>query len=255
MRHRGLIVVAALVLGLIAALLAAQYLKSASARLAREAEPIEVLVAAKAASRGASAEELARSKTLEVRAIPRRYVAEDAVSSLSAIEGQVLAVDVSPGEQITRAKFAYAAQAGIAYSIPDGLVAVSIPADDVTCVSGSLKPGDTVMVLATFDPGTDGKQPETRVLLPKAKVLAVNGRIVTTDEQEQQTGRGIASSSQSRSGTVPTVTLALAPADVVKLVFAEEQGSVWLSLLPPTTTELPSTSGRTLKNIFQQEAP
>lgn len=252
MRHRGLIVGAAVVLGVIAAILAAQYLRSASARLAREAEPVEVLVAVKAASRGASAEELVRSKALETRAIPRRYVAEGAVSSLAAIEGQVLAVDVSAGEQITRSKFAYATQAGIAYSIPEGLVAVSIPADDVTCVSGSLKPGDTVMVVATFDPGPDGKQPETRVLLPKAKVLAVNGRLVPEQAEEQQSGRGLAGqSSRSGSGTVPTVTLALAPADVVKLVFAEEQGSVWLSLLPPTTTDVPTVSGRTLKSIFQ----
>jgi len=107
------------------------------------------------------------------------------------------------------------------------------------------------MVLATFDPGPDGKQPETRVLLPKAKVLAVNGRLVPEQTEEKQTGRGLASSSRGGSGTVPTVTLALAPADVVKLVFAEEQGSVWLSLLPPTTTDVPAVSGRTLKSIFQ----
>lgn len=252
MRHRGLILAAAVVLGVIAAILAAQYLKSASARLAREAEPVEVLVAVKAAPRGASAEELARSKALETRAIPRRYVAEGAVSSLAAIEGQVLAVDVGAGEQITRSKFAYATEAGIAYSIPEGLVAVSIPADDVTCVSGSLKPGDTVMVVATFDPGPDGKQPETRVLLPKAKVLAVNGRLVPEQAGQQQAGRGLASSSErGGSGAVPTVTLALTPADVVKLVFAQEQGSVWLSLLPPTATEAPAASGRTLNNIFQ----
>jgi hypothetical protein len=47
------------------------------------------------------------------------------------------------------------------------------------------------------------------------------------------------------------VTLALAPADVVKLVFAEEQGSVWLSLLPPTATEAPTAAGRTIKTIFE----
>ncbi|MCX8007232.1 MAG: Flp pilus assembly protein CpaB [Coriobacteriia bacterium] len=251
MRHRGLILAAAVVLGISAALLAAQYLRSASSRLAREAEPVEVLVAVKAAARGASAEELVRSKAIETRAVPRQYVAENAVSSLAAIEGQVLAVDVSAGEQITRAKFAYPSQAGIAYSIPEGLVAVSIPADDVKCVSGSLKPGDTVMVLATFDPGPDGKQPETRILLPKAKVLAVNGQLVQTQE-EKQASRGLASTaSNGRSGTVPTVTLALSPADVVKLVFAEEQGSVWLSLLPPTATQAPAVSGRTLKSIFE----
>jgi pilus assembly protein CpaB len=254
MRHRGLVLAAAIVLGVIAAVLAAQYLRGAAARLTSEAEPVEVLVATKPAARGATAEELAKSAVLETRSIPRQYVAENAVSSLAAIEGQVLAVDVSAGEQITRAKFAYPNVAGIAYSIPEGLVAVSIPADDVTCVSGSLKAGDTVMVLATFDPGPDGKQPETRVLLPKAKVLAVNGQIVSAAaEEEKTTGRGsLSASAQSgRSPTAPTVTLALAPADVVKLGFAEEQWSVWLSLLPPTATEAPTAAGRTIKTIFE----
>lgn len=250
MRHRGLMLAAAIALGVVAALLAAQYLKGASTQLAEQAEPVEVLVAVKAATRGTSAEELARSKALETRKVPRQYVADDAVSTIAAVEGQVLAVDVSAGEQITRTKFAYPTVAGIAYSIPDGLVAVSIPADDVTCVSGSLKAGDTVMVLATFDPGPDGKQPETRVLLPKAKVLAVNGQIVAQQEQKKSSS-GIGGTASSRSAVAPTITLALTPAEVVKLVFAEEQGSVWLSLLPPTATEALPATGRTLKNIFE----
>lgn len=251
MKHRGLMLAAAVALGVIAALLAARYLKGASAELAEQAEPVEVLVAVKSSPRGTGAEELVRDKALETRKIPRQYVADGAVSTIAAVEGQVLAVDVSAGEQITRSKFAYPSAAGIAYSIPEGLVAVSIPADDVTCVSGSLKAGDTVMVLATFDPGPDGKQPETRVLLPKARVLAVNGQVVATPDAEKRSTGGIGGSASARSTTAPTITLALTPSDVVKLVFAEEQGSVWLSLLPPTAVETPQVTGRTLKNIFE----
>jgi Flp pilus assembly protein CpaB len=50
---------------------------------------------------------------------------------------------------------------------------------------------------------------------------------------------------------VLTVTLALAPQDIERLVFAEEQGTTRLGLLPATATDVPDTPGRFLGSIFE----
>jgi len=256
MRSRVFILVAAVVLGIAAALVTAQYLRGATARLTSEAEPVQVLVAMQDVPRGTTAEEALKQGFIQVQEVPQRYVSANAVSSARGIEGQVLAATLSKGEQVTRARFQFPSEAGLSFAIPDGFLAVSIPADDVTCVGGMLKSGDWVMVTATFDPGPNGKDAESRILLPKARVLAVGiDTGVTVDEETDGNGptltAGARSSGRADSVQSATVTLALKPGDVEKVVFAERQGSVWLALLPTTETEVPTTAGRNIKTIFK----
>lgn len=257
MKSRLVILVAAIVLGVVAALLTASYLRDASARLSEEAEPVQVLVAVADVPRGTPAEDLLEQGLAEVREVPRRYVADGAISNPVAVAGQVLATSLGPGEQVTATRFKYAGEVGLSYGIPEGFVALSIAADDVKCVGGMLKPGDHVLIAATLDPGPDGESAETRILLPKVRVLAV-GAITDpspADSAVTDDGTGRRTLTQDTADTgrpaVMTVTLALKPADVEKLVFVEEQGTARLALLPATETEVPATIGRTLTSIFE----
>ena len=95
------------------------------------------------------------------------------------------------------------------------------------------------------------------MLLPKVKVLAVG---LTTDTEPQAAapeesggGGGVigGSTTQTEQRVSNTVTLALLPGDLEKLVFAEEKGSVWLALLPATATDIPETTGRRLDSVFE----
>lgn len=255
MKSRVVILVVAVLLGIVAAVVAAKYLGDASAKLTSEAEPVKVLVAVKDVPQGTTAEDALSDGYVELREVPRRYVAEGAVSSASAISGQVLATSLSTGEQVTAARFKYASEVGLAYGIPEGFVAMSVAADDVKCVGGMLKPGDYVMITATLDPGPANAGPETRVLLKKVLVLAVG----TTMGNEQATTTEEGSSSSSLTGNASntdtaqslTLTLALLPSDVEKLVYAEEEGTTRLALLPATATSVVPTPGRTLSTIFR----
>ncbi len=257
MRSRLVILIVALLLGGVAALATNWYLNRATERLEAGTEPVEVLVASEQIPRGALADDLLDKGLIVTREVPQRYVAADAVSSPKAIRGQVLAAPLSAGELVTTARFQAPMEAGLAYSLPDGFVAVTIPSDAVRGVAGLLQPGDFVMVTATFEPGPNGVEALTRVLLPKARVLAV-GTDVGAQTTAQDTGsqRSLTSSTTSTQDeqaaqAAPTVTLALAPIDVEKVVFAEEQGSVWLALLPATETEIPVTAGRTLQSLYE----
>lgn len=257
MRSRVVMLVIALVIAGVAAVMAAQYLDSARTRIEVETEPIEVLVATQPIPRGMSAEELVERELIVTREIPREFVNADAVSSARAIEGQVLADPLAEGEQVTRARFQYPSQAGLAYSIPEGYVAVSVPNDEVKGVGGLVKPGDHVVVLVTFKPGPDGIEPLTRILFSKVRVLAIGtalGAETSSPEGTESGNEGVLGgdrSSGAQAGVPSTLTLALSPADVEKLVYAESNGEVWLALHATTDADVPATSGRTLQDIFQ----
>jgi len=253
MKSKVLILVLALVMGVVATFFAIRYLSSATQRLEAEAEPVKVLVAAEEIPRGMSAEELVEKGLIVTQEIPRMYVSSGAVSQISSIEGQVVSSPISKGEQVTLTRFQYAAQAGLSYGVPEGFVAVAIPSDAVKGVAGLLKPNDTVMVAATFKPGPNGEEAFTKVLLPKARVLAVGASVgAEAEDDEIKTTSGLGSrGSNDQEQIASTVTLALTPADLEKLVYAEEQGSVWLALLPATATDIPVTAGRSLDTVYK----
>jgi pilus assembly protein CpaB len=253
MRSRIVILVVAIILGILAAALTGRYLSSLERGVAAEDEPIEVLVAQENLTRGAAADELIEAGLIVRESIPRRYVAEGAVSSASTIQGQVLAQDVSNGEQITQSRFMFPSQAGLAYSIPEDYVAVAISNNAVKGVAGLVRPGDFVMAVVTLDPGPDG-EPLSQIFIPRARVLAV-GSAVGAEPAPTTTGTGGGLAGQTEtesqeSRTPATITLALSPIDVERLVFAEEKGNVWLALLGSTETEVPATTGQTLQSVL-----
>ncbi|MDO9556352.1 MAG: Flp pilus assembly protein CpaB [Coriobacteriia bacterium] len=255
MKSRLLILVAAILLGVTAAFMTVRYLDDATARLNADAEPVQVMVATQDVPRGMTAEEMLAKGYATLEEVPRRYVADGAVSAMSTIEGKVLATSLSSGEQLTMARFRYPSAIGLSYSIPEGFVAMSISANDVKCVGGMLKPGDFVLVVVTLEPGPAEEGAETQILLSKVRVLAVGVQTevepAPATSQESQTTGLVGSTEPEQRATAVTITLALSPADVEKLVFAEEQGSVRLALLPATATDVPVTTGRTLQSIFE----
>ncbi len=211
MRSKVIIIVLALVLGGLAAVFAASYLRSARTDIAAGNQPISVLVATQDLPRGLTTEELVKRKLIEERQVPRQFVSADAMSSMRGVENQVLAVPVGAGEQLTRTRFSYPQEAGLAYSVPEDLVAISASIDEVSGVAGLLKPGDYVMVYATLKvPGAKGGN-RTVVLIPRARLLAVGSQVgVQTDSSDQKKNSSGGLVNRTASTETPsTVTLAL----------------------------------------------
>ncbi len=258
MRTKVLILIVALVLGATAAVLAAKYLTDARSTIESESEPIEVLVAQEDIPRGVSAEELLANDLIVLEEVPRRFVASGAISSEAALEGRVLADPLSAGEQVTDGRFELPSTAGLAYSIPGELIALSIPVDEVQGVSGLVKPGDHVALFVTFDSHEIAQGgPITKLLIKDTKVLAVGAalRSERSNTGEEETQEGVLDTTrddtQQASLNAITLTLALTADSAEKVVFAEETGTVWAALLPATGGELPETPGRTMQNILQ----
>lgn len=258
MRTKAIIIVIALILAGVATVLAVNYINSARSEVAASSEPIEVLVAQEDIPRGAAAEELIAGGMIALEQVPQRYVAADAISSERAIEGQVLNTPLSKGEQVTTARFSLPSAAGLAYSVPADQVAIAIPVDEVRGISGMVRPGDRVAVFVTIESADEAEEAEegakvTRLLIPEAKVVAM-GTALTSEPVAQTTqgeGGAIVTGSREEPEAPSVMTLAVPPADAEKLIFSEEVGSVWVTLLPATVEIGPTAPGRSLQNLFE----
>jgi pilus assembly protein CpaB len=256
MRTKIIVLIVAILLGLAAAYVAVNYVEGARSTVEEEEQPVEILVAQQDLPAGLSAEELVSEEYVSLVQVPRRYVADGAVSSVAVIEGKLLTVPVTKGEQITTARFSLPSEAGLSFAVPEDFVAVAMPNTPARGVAGLIRPGDSVAVYATFEPGTDLEEAVTRLILSKARVLAV-GESTTSipedgDDEAADDPQTLTGAQAATGADVPiTVTLALSPADAEKLVFAQEQGKVWLALLGPGTTEIPTTPGQQFPGVIE----
>ncbi|GAB4276781.1 MAG: hypothetical protein Kow0056_07580 [Coriobacteriia bacterium] len=292
MRTRILLIIAALIAGGLAAVFAARYLSEARSQIVEEATPVTVLVAAQDIPRGLSAEELDAQELLVEEEIPAQFVSSDAVSSVKSIEGQVLAVPMAEGEQVTRSKFQYPTEAGLTYTVPAGYLAVTIPTDEIRGVAGFIKPGDTIAVVASFDDGNwydqDGdpvdpndprgvapldwmswrlgeplpdvgwpvEYPITRIVLPEVKVLATESNVSRTQESlEQESGpAGLSTSrSQSEEQAVTYDSVTVAVTDSdLEKLVFCEEYGQVWLALVGADTETPESTGRIYGNAFME---
>jgi Flp pilus assembly protein CpaB len=154
-----------------------------------------------------------RTKSVDVEAL-----VPGAITDVYQLQGQRTGYPILAEEQIVAARLAGPLQAGGGVlGIPDGLQAASITLEPQRVVAGAIQQGDHVEVFGTFSARTGGGTLSTRVVIDDALVLAV-----ATPE-----------SANVGSGSAGTITLAVAPEQAALLIFAQEQGHVWLTLLPP----------------------
>lgn len=229
-------VIIAITFGLVATIGVALYINSFKAAIVESGQKQAVYVANAKLASGSRISQALDANNLKKMEIPKRYVAEDAVTDPEAYKSRMLTASMSRGEQLTLSKLRSSSQSEVTYKLPADYLAVSIPVDDVVGVGGRIKVGDRVAIIATFEPGPDGAD-VSRMVLSGIEVLALSG-------QSKAGGMGAQSSK-------PTLTLAVTPADAEKLVFAEEKGKVWVALQAPATQGLPQAGGQTVQTVFR----
>ena len=173
MKSRLAMVITALILAALATIGAMIYIQSINARIKEGATPLNVLIAKQPVREGTSLQDLKDQDLTEIERIPKRYVVEGAYSDLSQIDGEILTTSLSVGEQLTSSKFRKKSQAGLSYQIPEAMLAISIPVDEVIGVSDQIKQGDRVDVIATFSPGPGGAD-MSKTLLQNVEVLSAS---------------------------------------------------------------------------------
>jgi pilus assembly protein CpaB len=270
MRKRVIGFVAALVLALIGTTLLVAFVRGAEDRALAGETIVEVYVASTKIAQGTAGEDLGEMVSLEK--IPTKVQVEGAVGDLEDIDGLVAEVDLLPGEQITfdrfveRSSISRYARTVLA---PEGMLEMTMSLSPERVVGGSIRPGDTVAIVASFNPfdiqtavlpqGLDisvtsdqldqlleafftnddlvgDETPETTHIL-QHKVLITH---VQEEELPQETfgddGELVSSGAIAPTGNL-LVTVAVDAPTVEQIVFTKEFGLIWLAAEPADAAE------------------
>ncbi|MCO8127389.1 Flp pilus assembly protein CpaB [Acidimicrobiia bacterium EGI L10123] len=241
-----------------------KYVSTAEDRALAGEELVDVLVLDASVPAGTAANEL--QQYLRVEAVPVKVQTGGALASLSEADGMVTAVDLVEGEQLTASRLVDATEfnalqarvgrGGGTVAVPEGLLEITIPLDPIRAVGGTVRPGDLVGLIASFDQfqsdgavGPDGQpvagENVSGFLLHKLLVTNVQGAPVPE----------AAAQGATTDNRAPTpvgqlyVTLALDAAAAERVVYASKNGDIWLAIEPADADES-GTAVQTADRIF-----
>lgn len=185
---------------------------------------------------------------VKVIRLPKEFAAQGVFSQTDQAVGKMVQGPVNKGEQITLARVVdeRARRGELSFLVPKGLRAVSVAVNAVSGVSGFVKPGDRVDVLATVDLPVQEQKGEvfrtfSILTVQNVEVLAVGN----------STG-GETLSKQELKEELQTVTLAVSPEEAQVLTLAAEKGKIRMLLRNPAEGEekhLPPYELRSLLGI------
>lgn len=214
MRKSLLPLVAAIVLGLVAAVFARNWMKSRIEAVETEKRNgVQVVVASTEIAFG----ERITADAVKTIGWPRDSLPEGAFHAIGDVVGKTANQKIVAGEAILKSRaVGQAAGSSLAALIEPNHRAVTVRVNDVIGVGGFLLPGNHVDVIATRE--LDNKKYQTRTLLQDVKVLAVD----QTAETEKD-----------KPVVVRAITLEVDPRQAELLVQATEEGSVQMALRNP----------------------
>ena len=249
MQSKVLAILIAVVLALVATAAMIVYVNGADRRAISGQQPVIVLVAKQTIPAGTSGEDAQNKELIVAEQVPRKSMVAGAVTSLTQLEQRYAAVDIVKGEQLLQQRWVGAEDVAgrRLLQIPDDAQAVSLGLDITKQVAGFITPGDRVGLVFTYKKkqGSDSVD-RTNFLLQNVQVLAV-GATALPNGSSQSGGRV----NQERGGqSLTAVTLAVKKEDVERVVFAAENGSIYLTLMPPNAEPQQGTRGIGADNVI-----
>jgi pilus assembly protein CpaB len=238
-KRKSIAALGALVLALICTFALVRYVKGAEERAVAGEDLVDVLVATADIKAGTTGADLgSKVSTISVQAKVRP---DNAVTTFEQIEGLVPSVDLVKGEQLLSTRFvnpgAFQGARSSSAVLPKGANEVTFKLAAERALGGQLRPGDTVTVMAAFDPfdpdvaaeqgAAKFKTPNTaHVLLNKITVVRIQFPENVSASNKEKNGVGLAPTQDLY------VTLAVDQPSLARAVFAAEFGKVWLSYEP-----------------------
>lgn len=245
MGRRTVLLIAAVVVAALGTGLIFAYVSGVNNRALADQSPQRVLVAKVVIPSGTTAADAAKAGGFELKTVAKDSVATGALSDIEPVADQVTLTTIYPGQQIVAAAFG-AQGSSSALPIPGSDLAMSVQLDDPARVAGFVEPGSNVAVFATLNPQTgNSNDQQTRLLLPKATVIAV-GPTTTTAQTSTNVRTGQSNTEQISKAIL---TLALSQQDAQKVIYAQQQGRLYFALLTSNSKVAPGP-GTDTRNLF-----
>jgi pilus assembly protein CpaB len=249
MQSRVLAILIAVVLALVATAAMVVYVNGADRRAQDGLEPVFVLVAKQTIKAGMSGEDAQNGDMIARVQVPKKTVVNGALRSETQLEQRYAAVDIVKGEQLLQERWVGAEDVAgrRLLQIPEDAQALSLGLDLTKQVAGFVTPGDKVgLVLSYKEKANSESVDKTHFLLQGIQVLAVGATALPTGSSQ---GGGRVNQGRG-SQNLTAVTLAIPKQHVERVVFAVENGSIYLTLLPPNAKPQPNTPGITVSNVI-----
>jgi len=278
MRRRVFALVAALLLAGIGTFVLVGFVRGAADRATAGEELVTIYLVSSEISKGTPGEQVAGLVTTEQ--VPIKVRSPQAITDLASLDGLVAEVDLVAGEQLLAGRFVPPAEADLRredlpdrrVEVPTGHLEVPVRFEAEQALGGIIDAGDTVAVIASFTAyspaGTDIIQlddgglvavPETADTegggeeIEATHIIIENALVVEVQADSTPSFRGGEEGESGGAVLTPstsfTITFALEPIDVERLVFAAEYGSLWLAAQTPD--DVGATSVVTMNDIFQ----
>jgi Flp pilus assembly protein CpaB len=191
---------------------------------------VTVLVAARDIPAGTSGAEIIDQKMLKEETVPRKAVVAGAISSSDQLSQYIASQDVYEGEQVSTRRFAPPKEQGIRAQIKGTQRAYQVEGDSHQLLAGTLKAGDHVDVVGTWDVKNPGNQDSGDIVVSR---VVLRNLLVLTPAAESANSTAVTSSQQTAF-----VQLRMTDAQTQKMIWiqknSEDSGKGWhLALRPP----------------------
>ncbi|MFA6358269.1 MAG: Flp pilus assembly protein CpaB [Candidatus Omnitrophota bacterium] len=261
-----LILISGIVLGIVAILMTKMYLdqqqqeaqtKAKQAIANMQANQTAVLISKQDIPEGSVIE----PGMLETAIVPTKFVQPQAVTSLDRISGMVTVAPISKGEQVSLSKLTANRKSSggdLSGVTPSGKRAISILVDNIASLSGMIKPGDYVDVLATLQipvQGQDGQVTSQVAVVPLFQNILVLAVGSDTGSVSTSSGRRYVEKESSSGGGNSLITLALGPQEANLITFVQEQGKIRLVLRSPADARVEAIPPASWETLFQYIMP
>ncbi|MBU0547978.1 MAG: Flp pilus assembly protein CpaB [Candidatus Omnitrophica bacterium] len=257
-----LILISGVVLGVVAILMTKMYLDQqqqvaqaqAKKTLAKmQTNQTVVLVAKQDIPSGSVIE----SRMIDSSIVPNQFIQPQAVTSIDRVLGMVSLALISKGEQITLSKLSKSRKedgGSLAGNTPAGKRAISIAVDSIASVSGMVRPGDYVDVIATLQvpaQGPDGQVSTQMAVVP----LFQNVLVLAVGQDTGFVGRAESRYGEKGASSGGLITLAIGPQEANLIAFVQEQGKMRLTLRSPADANVEPVVPASWETLFQYIMP
>jgi Flp pilus assembly protein CpaB len=174
MNYRAKNIGIAVALAALAAILTSVYVVNYKRQVQHGEGKVTVLVAAKDIPAGTSGADIIDQKMLRQETVPRKAVVAGAISNPDQLSQYIATEDVFQGEQVTTRRFAPPKEQGIRAQIKGTQRAYQLEGDPHQLLAGTLKQGDYVDVVGSWEvpaPIGQGDFKVSRVILRNLLVL------------------------------------------------------------------------------------
>ena len=191
MTYRVKNITIAVALALVAALLTSFYVTNYQRNVRQDETNVPIWVAKRDIPAGTTGADIERKGMFEKSEIVRRSVVPGAISNPDQVAELVTSQPIFAGEQISTRRFSTQSQRGIKAQLTGVQRAIEVSGDRHMLLAGTLKVGDKVDLVATFEAGNAGTGVFfTRIVLRDVEVLRAPANVTADEKITSASDRG-----------------------------------------------------------------